>query len=236
MQTEVLAIIFSQPHGEFLSSWCSRPSEEDATLDFDSLAAAGWVLGLVSSDVPESTFNACRVPRSSYAFQRTSLLVKVAANLTCFIPDICKEEKDLFLRTFLHCFHKELLNMPYGVLNDVRAERAAVITQNLGSLLIHAASLTPAFLNQDDVQLFKMSWNWTWKSHRWGQELHSSSKPKAISTFTNSRSFGIPTGMHADLQNYHISQEGGYRVKNNEHHNRDSFDYSVDADHDSSTH
>ncbi|GJY50305.1 nodulin homeobox isoform X1 [Tanacetum coccineum] len=157
--TEVLTTIFSQPHGEFLSSWCSesRPSEEDATLDFDSLAAAGWVLGVVSSsDVPESTFNACRVPRTSYAFQRTSLLVKVVANLTCFIPDICKEEKDLFLNTFLHCFHKELLNVPYGVLNDVRAERAAVITQNLGSLLIHAASLTPEFLNQDDVQLFKL--------------------------------------------------------------------------------
>ncbi|PWA57671.1 sequence-specific DNA binding transcription factor [Artemisia annua] len=156
--TEVLTTIFSQPHGEFLSSWCSsesRPSEEDATLDFDSLAAAGWVLGVVqSSDVPESTFNACRVPRTSYAFQRTSLLVKVVANLTCFIPDICKEEKDLFLNTFLQCFHKELLNVPYGVLNDARAERAAVITQNLGSLLIHAASLTPTFLNQDDVQLF----------------------------------------------------------------------------------
>lgn len=96
MQTEVLATIFLQPHADFLSSWCSsesRPSEEDATLDYDSLAASGWVLGvLASSDVPESTFNACRVPRTSYAFQRTSLLVKVVANLTCFIPDICKGE------------------------------------------------------------------------------------------------------------------------------------------------
>lgn len=94
MQTEVLTTIFLLPHGEFLSSWCSsesRLSEEDATLDYDSLAAAGWVLGvLTSSDVPESTFNACRVSRTSYAFQRTSLLVKVVANLTCFIPDLCK--------------------------------------------------------------------------------------------------------------------------------------------------
>lgn len=94
MQTEVLTTIFLQPPEEFFSSWCSsesRPSEEDATLDYDSLAASGWVLGVLpSSDVPESTFNASRVPRTSYAFQRTSLLVKVVANLTCFIPDICK--------------------------------------------------------------------------------------------------------------------------------------------------
>ncbi|KAI3693504.1 hypothetical protein L1987_76447 [Smallanthus sonchifolius] len=62
----------------------------DATLDYDSLAASGWVLGVLTpSDVPESTLNACCIPRT-YAFQRTSLLVKVVANLTCFIPDLCK--------------------------------------------------------------------------------------------------------------------------------------------------
>lgn len=151
--TEVLTTIFLLPHAEFLSSWCSsesRLSEEDATLDYDSLAAAGWVLGvLTSSDVPESTFNACRVPRNSYAFQRTSLLVKVVANLTCFIPDLCKEEKDLFLNTFLQCLQKEIPNLP----ND---NGAAIISQNLRSLLVHAESLIPGFLNQDDVQLFRL--------------------------------------------------------------------------------
>ncbi|XP_076883692.1 nodulin homeobox-like [Bidens hawaiensis] len=158
--TEVLTTIFLQPHADFLSSWCSsesRPSEEDATIDFDSLAASGWVLGVLTpSDVPESTFNACRVPRTSYAFQRTSLLVKVVANLTCFIPDICKEEKDLFLNTFLQCLQKELPHLPYGVRDDSRTERAAIITQNLRSLFIHAESLIPAFLNQDDLQLFRV--------------------------------------------------------------------------------
>ncbi|KAL8236255.1 hypothetical protein R6Q59_017336 [Mikania micrantha] len=158
--TEVLATIFLQPHAKFLSSWCSsesRPSEEDATLDYDSIAASGWVLGvLTSSDVPESTFNACRVPRTSYAFQRTSLLVKVVANLTCFIPDICKEEKDLFLNTFMQCLKKELLNLPYGVSSDSKTEIAAIVNQNLRSLNIHAESLIPGFLNQDDVQLFRL--------------------------------------------------------------------------------
>lgn len=155
--TEVLTTIFLLPHAEFLSSWCSsesRLSEEDATLDYDSLAAAGWVLGvLTSSDVPESTFNASRVPRNSYAFQRTSLLVKVVANLTCFIPDLCKEEKDLFLNTFLQCLQKEIPNLPNGVSDD---ESAAIITQNLHSLLVHAESLIPGYLNQDDVQLFRL--------------------------------------------------------------------------------
>ncbi|KAI3800970.1 hypothetical protein L1987_29070 [Smallanthus sonchifolius] len=154
--TEVLATIFFQPHANFLSSWCSsesRLSEEDATLDYDSLAASGWVLGvLTSSDVPESTFNACRVPRTSYAFQKTSLLVKIVANLTCFIPDICKEEKDLFLNTFMQCLRKEL----YGVSSDPGPERAAIVNQNLRSLFIHAESLIPGFLNQDDVQLFRL--------------------------------------------------------------------------------
>ncbi|KAJ0758462.1 putative nodulin homeobox protein [Helianthus annuus] len=158
--TEVLATIFLQPHQEFLSSWCSsgsRPSEEDATLDYDSFTASGWVLGvLTSSDVPESTFNASRVPRTSYAFQRTSLLVKVVANLTCFIPDICREEKDLFLNTFMQCLQKELPNLPYGVSSDSRTERAAIINQNLRSLSIHAESLIPGFLNHDDVQLFRL--------------------------------------------------------------------------------
>ncbi|CAI9261763.1 unnamed protein product [Lactuca saligna] len=158
--TEVLTTIFLLPHAEFLSSWCSsesRLSEEDATLDYDSLAAAGWVLGvLTSSDVPESTFNACRVSRTSYAFQRTSLLVKVVANLTFFIPDLYKEEKDLFLNTFLQCLQKEIPNLPYGVSNDAGAEKAAVISQNLRSLLVHAESLILGFLNQDDVQLFRV--------------------------------------------------------------------------------
>ncbi|KAI3773109.1 hypothetical protein L6452_04308 [Arctium lappa] len=158
--TEVLTTIFLLPHAEFLSSWCSSespPSEEDATLDYDSLAAAGWVLGVLpSSDVPESTFNACRVPRTSYAYQRTSLLVKIVANLTCFIPDLCKEEKDLFLNTFLQCLHKLLPTLPSGVPNDAEAERAAIIIQNLRSLLIHAGSLVPGFLNEDDVQLLRL--------------------------------------------------------------------------------
>ncbi|GJR14699.1 DNA-directed RNA polymerase V subunit 7-like protein [Tanacetum coccineum] len=61
-----------------------------------------------------------------------------------------------------------------------------------------------------------------------GPRAPQQQQTQAISPFTNS-------GMSC-LQNYYISQEGGYGVKNNEHLNRDSFDSSMDVDHDSSTH
>lgn len=99
LQTEVLTEIFSVTHGEFLSTWCSSDfpiCEEDATLEYDPFTAAGWALDLspfsdqLNAMSTESTFVPSNVPRPSYPHQRTSLLVKVLANLHCFVPDICK--------------------------------------------------------------------------------------------------------------------------------------------------
>ncbi|KAI7757820.1 hypothetical protein M8C21_027179 [Ambrosia artemisiifolia] len=56
----------------------------------------------------------------------------------------------------MQCLHKELPNLPYGVLSDFRTERAAIVNHNLHSLSIHAESLIPGFLNHDDVQLFRL--------------------------------------------------------------------------------
>ncbi|KAA8549222.1 hypothetical protein F0562_000906 [Nyssa sinensis] len=163
--TEVLAAIFSLPHGEFLSSWCSSDLpiwEEDVTLEYDSFAAAGWVLdSFSSSDLLNainsgSTFTPSNMPRASYAHQRTSLLVKVIANLHCFAPDICKEEKDLFLNKFLKCLQKELPKISDGFLFTSDTEKTAVVSRNLRSLLSHAESLIPTFLNEDDVQLLRV--------------------------------------------------------------------------------
>lgn len=98
-QTEVLAAIFSLPHGEFLSSWCSSDlpvREEDASLEYDPFVAAGWVLDSFSSPdllnlmSSESTFIQNNMSQAPYAHQRTSLLVKVIANLHCFVPNICE--------------------------------------------------------------------------------------------------------------------------------------------------
>ncbi|KAL3531402.1 hypothetical protein ACH5RR_010724 [Cinchona calisaya] len=163
--TEVLTTIFSLPHGEFLSSWCSSELpvwEEDATLEYDPYAAAGWTLEFLSS--PDSlyasnlasTFIPCNVPRASYAHQRTSLLVKVIANLHCFVPGICKEEKDLFLNKFFQCLQKEVPKFSHGISAVSDAEKAAIVNRNLSSLLSHAESLIPSFLNEDDVQLLRV--------------------------------------------------------------------------------
>uniref|UniRef100_A0A5B6ZTY9 Homeobox domain-containing protein n=1 Tax=Davidia involucrata TaxID=16924 RepID=A0A5B6ZTY9_DAVIN len=163
--TEVLTAIFSLPHGEFVSSWCSSDLpiwEEDATLEYDPFAAAGWVLDSFSSSEllnainSGSTFAPTNMPRASYAHQRTSLLVKVIANLHCFVPDICKEEKDLFLNKFLKCLQKELPKISDGFSFTSDAEKAAIVSRNLRSLLSHAESLIPTFLNEEDVQLLRV--------------------------------------------------------------------------------
>ncbi|KAM3326275.1 nodulin homeobox isoform X1 [Capsicum chacoense] len=167
--TEVLTEIFSVTHGEFLSTWCSSDfpiREEDATLEYDPFTAAGWVLDLspfsdqLNAMSTESTFVPSNVPRPSYPHQRTSLLVKVLANLHCFVPDICKvltaEEKDLFLNKFVQCVRTKLSAAPEGFKSISDPQKAATVSRNLGSLLSHAESLIPTFLNDEDVQLLRV--------------------------------------------------------------------------------
>ncbi|CAN4091513.1 unnamed protein product [Withania somnifera] len=163
--TEVLTEIFSVTYGEFLSTWCSSDlpiREEDATLEYDPLTAAGWVLDLFPfSDQlvamsTESTFVPSNVPRLSYPHQRTSLLVKVLANLHCFVPDICKEEKDLFLNKFVQCLRTEVSEASQGFKSISDPQKTASVSRNLGSLLSHAESLIPTFLNEEDVQLLRV--------------------------------------------------------------------------------
>lgn len=160
--TEVLAAIFSLPHGEFLSSWCSSDlpvREEDASLEYDPFVAAGWVLDSFSSPdllnlmSSESTFIQNNMSQAPYAHQRTSLLVKVIANLHCFVPNICEEqEKDLFLHKCLECLQMERPRFSFS--SD--AQKAATVCKNLRSLLGHAESLIPLFLNEEDVQLLRV--------------------------------------------------------------------------------
>lgn len=99
LQTEVLAAIFSLTHGDFLSSWCSShlpAKEEDASVEYDLFTAVGWLLDALSStDLSNFTnfeFNlvSSKMPQASYSHQRSSLFVKLIANLHCFVPDICK--------------------------------------------------------------------------------------------------------------------------------------------------
>ncbi|KAL7200564.1 hypothetical protein ACSBR1_032481 [Camellia fascicularis] len=158
--TEVLTAIFALPHQEFLSNWCSSDlptREEDATLEYDLFAAAGCVLdSSSSSDLPNvmnsgPNFIPINIQWASYAHQRSSLLVKIIANLHCFVPEICKEEKDVFLDKFLECLQRE---QPISPACD--AEKAVTVSSNLCSLLSHAESLTPSFLNKEDVHLLRV--------------------------------------------------------------------------------
>ncbi|CAI9107975.1 OLC1v1007473C1 [Oldenlandia corymbosa var. corymbosa] len=161
--TEVLTTIFSLPHGEFLSSWCSSEPpvwEEDASLEYDPYAAAAWTLNFFVSLKQQSpsqiapTFAPFNFHRESYAYQRTSLLVKVIANLHCFVPDICKEEKDLFLNKFLQCLQMDVPKH-IDVSAGVEPVKAAIVNRNLSSLLSHAESLIPSFLNEEDLRLLR---------------------------------------------------------------------------------
>ncbi|KAJ4828350.1 hypothetical protein Tsubulata_039054 [Turnera subulata] len=166
--TKVLTAIFSLPHGDFLSIWCSSelpPREEDATLEYDTFAAAGWVLDL-SPQKPSNAINLeislipSSMPQAAYAHQRTSLFVKVIANLHCFVPNICEEqERNLFLHKFLECMRMDPSKSLPGFAFASGALKAVTVCKNLRSLLSHAESLIPNSLNEEDVQLLRVFFN-----------------------------------------------------------------------------
>ncbi|XP_024032046.1 nodulin homeobox [Morus notabilis] len=167
--TRVLTAIFSLPHGDFLSSWCSSElpvKEDDGSIEYDSFASAGWVLDVLSSINPqhapslEFTVVSNSLQQASYAHQRTSLFVKVIANLHCFVPNICEEqERNLFLNKFMECLQMDPSNALPGFSFTSDAPKAASVCRNLRSLLSHAESLIPNFLNEEDVQLLRVFFN-----------------------------------------------------------------------------
>ncbi|KAL2332099.1 hypothetical protein Fmac_019680 [Flemingia macrophylla] len=163
--TKVLTAIISLSHGDFLSFWCSSnlpEMEEDASLEYDIFAAVGWILDNTSPDVRNATnleFNLIHnsMPKASYAHHRTSLFVKFFANLHCFVPNICEEqERNLFVLKVLECLQMDLSNLLPGFSFASDAPKAAIASKNLRSLLSHAESLIPNFLNVEDVQLLRV--------------------------------------------------------------------------------
>ncbi|WOG83741.1 hypothetical protein DCAR_0102919 [Daucus carota subsp. sativus] len=162
--TGVLMTLFSLKHREFLSTWCTSDLqvwEEDATLDYDPFLASGWVLNLLSlsnpSNITSSEYNLIpnNMPRASYAHQRTSLLVKIIANLHCFIPHICNVEKNFFLDKFFQCLQRKFVDLSNKSSSDLAAEKIAAISRNFRSFLSHAESLIPSFLVEEDMHLLR---------------------------------------------------------------------------------
>lgn len=110
-QTKVLTAIFSLPHGDFLSIWCSSefpPREEDGTLEYDAFTAAGWFLDTFAAANQSNAINLeitlipSNMPQAMYAHQRTSLFVKLIANLHCFVPNICEGESSHAIFVNIH--------------------------------------------------------------------------------------------------------------------------------------
>ncbi|PPD96775.1 hypothetical protein GOBAR_DD06181 [Gossypium barbadense] len=165
--TEFLSAIFSLSHGDFLSMWCSADlpvREEDATLYYEVFAAAGWALDSVSSLDLSNTSNLeftfipnSNMSQASYVHQRTSLFVKIIANLHCFVPNICEEqERNLFLHKFLGCLLMDPSKLLPSYAFITGPQKASAVQRNLRSLLSHAESLIPTFLNEDDLQLLRV--------------------------------------------------------------------------------
>lgn len=164
--TKVLTAIISVSHADFLSSWCSSnlsETEEDASVEYDLFASVGWILDNSSSmDLQNPTFLELHMirnitPSASYAHNRTSLLVKIIANLHCHVPGRCEEsERNFFIRTFLECLQMDLSKLLPGFSFASDAPKAATVSKNLRSLLSHAESLMPNFLDEEDVQILRV--------------------------------------------------------------------------------
>ncbi|XP_057730372.1 nodulin homeobox-like [Arachis stenosperma] len=163
--TKVLTAIVSLSHGDFLSCWCSSnlpETEEDCNVEYDIFAAVGWVLDYTSLDITNATNLEFiqipnKMPRASYAHHKTSLLIKLFANLHCFVPNICEEmEENHFVLKVLECLQMDLSDILPGFSFASDAPKAAIASKNLRSLLSHAESLIPNYLNTEDLQLLRV--------------------------------------------------------------------------------
>ncbi|MED6152757.1 hypothetical protein PIB30_095064 [Stylosanthes scabra] len=162
--TKVLTAIISLSHGDFLSCWCSSnlpETEEDCNIEYDAFTAVGWVLDYTSPDITNATNLEFiqipnNMPMASYAHHKTSLLIKLLANLHCFVPNISEEkEKNHFVLKVLECLQMDLSDVlpEFSFASD--APKAAIASKNLRSLLNHAESLIPNYLNTEDLQLLR---------------------------------------------------------------------------------
>ncbi|KAL4205525.1 hypothetical protein AMTRI_Chr01g137730 [Amborella trichopoda] len=196
--TKVLAEILSLPHDKFVSNWCLADIpviEEDATLEYDPFLAAGLAIAsskvarytaLTGPSLLDETNSVCSLalncmPLIPHVQQRTSFLVKIIANLHCFVPDICEEqEKDQFFNKFVQCLNTGTSNSSAGVIYHVDAPKTIMICENLCSLLEHAISLVPTLLNEDDVQLLSVFFEQLYASLPSAQSITGAAKEEPV--------------------------------------------------------
>ncbi|KAJ0265015.1 Nodulin homeobox [Hirschfeldia incana] len=167
--TMVLSAVFCLSHGDFLSMLCSSDlssREDDATLDYDLFTSSGWGLSAFSSPgelvAPPFKLNfQNNLTMSSYAHQRTSLIVKIMANLHCFVPEVCTEDdRNRFIQTFVSGLRKDpssiLVNLLPSSSYTPEAKRGTSVCKNISSLLHHAEFLIPNALNVEDLMILRV--------------------------------------------------------------------------------
>ncbi|WZZ34614.1 hypothetical protein YC2023_018015 [Brassica napus] len=160
----ILSALFCLSHEEFVSMLCSSAlssREDDATLDYDLFKSAGWVLSVFSSssllDVPQFKLNfQNNLTMSSYAHQRTSLVIKIIANLHCFAPEVCiEEDRNRFIKDFVSGLRKDPVSMTIQLPNSSYTPVAQRAT-SVCSLLRHADFLITNGLDVKDLMMFRV--------------------------------------------------------------------------------
>uniref|UniRef100_A0A1D1YIM6 Serine/threonine-protein kinase TEL1 n=1 Tax=Anthurium amnicola TaxID=1678845 RepID=A0A1D1YIM6_9ARAE len=222
--TKVLAEILAMPHEDFFSCWCSTDvpmTEDDSIVEYDLFMASGTAVSFFTGSagnpfeepiLPSEANVAC--PGSlksmlpvSYAQQRISYLVKIIANLHCFVPNICEDdEKYLFLHKFLECLCMGSYRLPSNIPINCDSRRAATICKNLGSLSVYAESLIPHLLNEEDVQL--------------------------LSDFYKQLLQAIPSSSQENYIHEQLAKDGGVLVKNTSESSlmlQDSLDWAKNS-------
>lgn len=158
LQSEVLSAVFCLSHGEFLSMLCSSDlssREDDANVDYDLFTSAGWVLSVFSSIGQPATpqFKLSlqnNLNMAQYAHQRTSLFVKVIANLHCFVPSLCQGDfyfrHDLLHFLVLYCWVAFVCNYVYLLLISAEQDRNRFIRNFMSGLRKDPSSILVTML------------------------------------------------------------------------------------------
>ncbi|KAI5065048.1 hypothetical protein GOP47_0019743 [Adiantum capillus-veneris] len=173
-----LAKVLAQSPTTFLTRWCgSLTTEEikpgsDSVLIYDPFRAAGAAMhsfkssggsstrasgsnnALLPDDSSGCSLSAGQLQFASYSQERSSLFVKILANLHCFNPEICPaNEKDRFLNLFVEC----LMVGPFTPGNSAfflsTVQTAVRVCENLFLLLDHVSSLSLEVVSDEDLQL-----------------------------------------------------------------------------------
>ncbi|KAH6558498.1 hypothetical protein KP509_1Z061200 [Ceratopteris richardii] len=119
-----------------------------------SSRASGTANALLPDDSSGCSLSVGQLQFASYSQERSSLFVKILANLHCFNPEICPaNEKDRFLNMFVGC----LMAGPFTPGNSAfflsKVQTAVRVCENLFWLLDYVSSLSSDIVSDEDLQL-----------------------------------------------------------------------------------